>query len=172
MVIIWVLSLMVWTSCLPHFSRIPKDITDDCLVQMQLVGCLSYHRVVKPWFSFTYPNVHNDPNLTITIIHRVLQSWTSPLPEVLYVQVDNTARENKNSSVFGYLCMLVHQGLFKKIKVNSFLVGHNDQMFSTFSKKSSRYDAFTLPIMSNLIQEAYAPKPEVVHLKDMHFVEM
>ena len=159
-------------TCLPHFSRIPKDITDECLVQMHLVGCLSYHRVVKPWVFFTYPNVHNDPNLTITIIHRVLQSWTSALLEVLYVQLDNTARENKNSSVFGYLSMLVHQGLFKKIKVNFLLVGHThdhiDQMFSTFSKKLSRYDAFTLPIMSTLIQEAYTPKPEVVHLKDVY----
>ena len=159
-------------TCLPHFARLPKDIGEECLVQMHLVGCLSYHEVVKPWIYLTYPNVHNDPNLTITIIHRVLQSWVGPLPPTLYVQLDNTARENKNSSVFGYLSMLVHNGLFKKVKVNFLLVGHThdhiDQMFSTFSKKLSRYDAFTLPALSGLISRAYTPKPEVVHLKEIY----
>ena len=159
-------------TCLPHFTRLPKDIGDECLVQMHLVGCLSYNQVVKPWVFLSYPNVHNDPNLTITIMHSVLQSWIGPLPPVLYVQLDNTARENKNSSVFGYLSMLVHRGLFKKIKVNFLLVGHThdhiDQMFSTFSKKLSRYDAFTMPILANLIKEAYTPRPEVMHLKEVY----
>ena len=159
-------------TCLPHFARLPKDIAEDCLVQMHLVGCLSYHNVVKPWVFLTYPNVHNDPNLTITIIQRVLQSWIGPLPPVLYVQLDNTARENKNSSVFGYLSMLVEKGVFKKVKVNFLLVGHThnhiDQMFSTFSKKLSRYDAFTLPALCDLISQAYTPKPEIVHLKEIY----
>ncbi len=159
-------------TCLPHFARLPKDIGEECLVQMHLVGCLSYNRVVKPWVYLTYPNVHNDPNLTITIIQRVLQSWIGSLPPTLYVQLDNTARENKNSSVFGYLSMLVHRGLFKKVKVNFLLVGHThdhiDQMFSTFSKKLSRYDAFTLPALSDLISQAYTPKPEVVHLTEIY----
>ena len=42
-------------------------------------------------------------------------------------------RENKNSTVFGYLSMLVDRGILKKFKVNFFLVGHThdhiDQMF-------------------------------------------
>ena len=29
-------------TCLPHFQRLPKDIRDECLVQMHLVGCLLY----------------------------------------------------------------------------------------------------------------------------------
>ena len=28
-------------TCLPHFPRLPKDINDECLVQMHLVGCLA-----------------------------------------------------------------------------------------------------------------------------------
>ena len=139
---------------------------------MHLVGCLTYHTVVKPYVFLTCPNVHNDPNLTITIMHRVLQSWNGPLPPVLYVQLDNTSRENKNSSVFGYLSMLVQNGILKKIKVNFLLVGHThdhiDQMFSTFSKKLSRYDAFTLPVLSKLISEAYTPKPEIMHLLEVY----
>ena len=159
-------------TCLPHFPRLPKDISDECLVQMHLVGCLAYNRTVKPHVFITYPNVHNDPNLTVTVIQRVLGSWDGPLPPVLYVQLDNTARENKNSTVFGYLSMLVDQGVFTKIKVNFLLVGHThdhiDQMFSTFSRQLSRYNAFTLPHLVTIICEAYTPRPTVVHLTQIY----
>ena len=29
-------------NCLPHFQRSPNDIDHECIVQMHLVGCLSY----------------------------------------------------------------------------------------------------------------------------------
>ena len=159
-------------TCLPHMKRLPKDINDECLVQMHLVGCLAYNRSVGPHVFITYPNVHNDPNLTVTVIHRVLMSWGQRFPPVLYIQLDNTARENKNSTVFGYLSMLVNQGIFRKIKVNFLLVGHThdhiDQMFSTFSRQLSRHDAFTLPKLFDVICDAYTPRPEVLHLKEVY----
>ena len=84
------------------------------------------------------------------------------------MQLDNTARENKNSIVFGYLSMLVDRGIFKKTNVQFLLVGHTndhiDQMFSRFSKKLARSDAFTLPMLLKLITKAYTPKPDVSHL--------
>ncbi|KAH7365155.1 hypothetical protein KP509_18G011500 [Ceratopteris richardii] len=167
-------------TCLPHFYRIPKDIGDEVLVQMHLVGALVYNGTVMSKVFFTYPNVHNDPNLIVTVIHRVLQSWKGLLPPTLYLQLDNTARENKNSTVFGYLSMLVEKQVFQKVKVNFLLVGHThdhiDQMFSTFSNKLARNNAFTLPILSELISEAYTPKPEVQHLTQIydfkHFCSM
>ena len=159
-------------TCLPHLKRLPKDLNDECLVQMHLVGCLAYSGTVKPHVFITYPNVHNDPNLTVTVIQRVLMNWGHPLPPVLYIQLDNTARENKNSTVFGYLSMLVEQGVFKKVKVNFLLVGHThdhiDQMFSTFSRQLSRCDAFTLPKLFDVICDAYTPRPNVIHLKEIY----
>ena len=159
-------------TCLPHFRRLPKDVNDECLVQMHLVGCLAYNGSVKPHVFITYPNVHNDPNLTVTVIQRVLMDWGHPLPPILYIQLDNTARENKNSTVFGYLSMLVKQGVFRKVKVNFLLVGHThdhiDQMFSTFSRQLSRYDAFTLPKLFDIICDAYTPRPNLIHLKEIY----
>ena len=35
-------------TCLPHFRRLPKDIGDESLVQMHLVGCLSYCQTIRP----------------------------------------------------------------------------------------------------------------------------
>ena len=131
-----------------------------------------YSQEIKPHVYLTYPNIHNDPNLKVTITQRVLQSWPGILPPVLYVQLDNTARENKNSTVFGYLSMLVEKGIFKKIKENFFLIGHThdhiDQMFSRFCKKVARCDAFTLPMLTKLISEAYTPKPEVHNLNEVY----
>ena len=110
--------------CLPHLRRLTKDINDECLVKMHLVGCLAYNRLVGPHVFITYPNVHNDRNLTVIVIHRVMMSWGQPFPPVLYIQLDNTTSENKNPTVFDYLSMLVNQGLFRKVKVNFLLVGH------------------------------------------------
>ena len=125
-------------TCLPHFRKLPKDIGDECLVQMHLVGCLLYRHTIREQAFLTYPNMHNNPNLTVTVMQRVLQTWKGLLPPILYVQLDNTARENKNSTMFGYLSMLVDMGIFEKIKVNFLLVGHThdhiDQMFQRNSR--------------------------------------
>ena len=68
--------------------------------------------------------------------------------------------------------MLVDRGIFKKIKVNFLLVGHThdhiDQMFSRFSKKLARCDAFTLLMLSRLITEAYTPKPDIKHFDEVY----
>ena len=61
-------------TCLPHLKRLPKDLNDECVVQMQLVGCLAYNGTIKPRVFITYPNIHNDPNLIVTVIQRVLMN--------------------------------------------------------------------------------------------------
>ena len=65
-----------------------------------------------PRVYFTTPNIHNDENLKLTIIHDVISHWSSNLSEVLYLQLDNTCRENKNHIIFGYLNMLVELIIF------------------------------------------------------------
>ena len=58
------------------------------------------------------------------------------------------------------------------MKVNFLLVGHThdhiDKMFSTFSRQLSRYDAFTLPKLFGFICDAYTPRPNVIHLKEIY----
>ena len=95
-----------------------------------------------------------------------MTQWGQPFLPVLYIQLDNATRENKNSTMFGYLSMLVDQGLFSKVKVNFLLVTHThdhiDKMFSTFSRQLSRHDAFTLPklfhFMSFVLHTHHAQK--------------
>ena len=135
---------------------------------MHLVGCLAYNETIKPHVFITYLNVYNETNLTINVIQRALMCWGHSLPLVLYIQWDNTARAKKNSIVSGYLSMLVNRGVFRKVKVNFLLVGHThdhiDQMFSTFSRQLSRYDAFTLPKLFDVICDAYTTRLNVIRL--------
>ena len=45
------------------------------------------------------------------------------LSSVLYLQMDNCARENKNWMMFAYLSWLVEKGIFKKVCVGFLIVG-------------------------------------------------
>lgn len=62
-----------------------------------------------------YPH---DSNLTITLLINVLHDYAkmhSYLPENLYLQMDNTSRENKNKYVLGFFSLLVELRIFKKV---------------------------------------------------------
>ena len=45
------------------------------------------------------------------------------LSKVLYLQLDNTCRENKNWIMFAYLSWLVESGIFVKVCVGFMIVG-------------------------------------------------
>jgi hypothetical protein len=67
--------------------------------------------------SFAFVDVHlwpHDSNLTINIIVHVLLNLQQ-LPPVLYLQLDNCYRENKNQFLFGFLALLIHHKVFKEV---------------------------------------------------------
>ena len=66
-----------------------------------------------------YPH---DSNLTLTAIINVLVDFSRNyrLPEVLYIQMDNTCRENKNKYVLTFCAILVELQIFRK--VNSYRI--------------------------------------------------
>lgn len=105
------------------------------------------------------------------MIQHVLRMWDGPLPKSLYVQLDNTARENKNQLVIAYLNMLVEKDVFKKVKLGFLLVGHThdqiDQMFSRFSARLNGKDAKTTPEMCMVFQRKYSPTPEIFEVKQV-----
>jgi hypothetical protein len=108
---------------------------------------------------FIAPNIHNDANITITIIHHVLTNWFGNVPQVLYLQLDDTSRENKNQFFFGYLSMLAQMGIFKKVKFGFLHVGHThdhiDQMFSHFSVTLKSKNVGSLPSLIECIKKSY-----------------
>jgi hypothetical protein len=118
---------------------------------------------ICPRVYFTTPNIHNDANMTITIIHHALTDWFGNLPQVLYLQLDNTSLENKNQIVFGYLSMLVKLGIFQNVKVVFLLVGHThdhiDQMLSHFSVTLKMKNVGILPSLIETIKKTYYLEP-------------
>jgi hypothetical protein len=110
-----------------------------------------------PRVYFIAPNIHNDENMTMIIIHHVLTHWSRNLPQVLYLQL-----ENNNQIVFGYLSMLVEMRIFQKVKVGFLLVGnthdHIDQMFNHFLVTLKRENVGILPSLIECIKKAYIPE--------------
>ena len=86
-----------------------------------------------------------------------------PLPQCLYLQLDNCAGENKNRYVFAFLSLLVAKGIFKQVYVGFLMVGHThedvDAMFSKFSESMRVKDAFTLPQMMDIFHNSYSGHP-------------
>ena len=150
---------------LPHFTNVPKNMDAKYFIAVHVVGCLVFNHRLRAKVYLNYPNVHNDSNLTIHVIQDVLNEWEGDLPPVLYLQLDNTSRENKNKFLMAYLHMLVERGVFKKIKVGFLMVGHThdqiDQMFSRFSVKLNKRRAYRLETLEEILMDSYRPKPEI-----------
>ena len=80
-----------------------------------------------------------------------------PLPRKLYIQLDNSAKDNKNKYLMAILSLLTAWGVFKEIQVGFLLVGHThediDAYFSHLSKALKRKNMFVLAdVMKALMQ--------------------
>lgn len=110
--------------------------------------------------SWVYPFFKSDSNLTCTVILNNLTAVASRrdgvLPPVLFLQMDNCGRENKNHTVFAFLASLILHQVFKEIYVHFLPVGHThakvDQRFSRISVKIAPMDLPTLPILVDRVE--------------------
>ncbi|KAL3677794.1 hypothetical protein R1sor_020750 [Riccia sorocarpa] len=166
-------------TALQHFSKQPKSVDGAALVGVHLVGAMIFHGKLHTRAFLTYNNIKSDSNLTITVLQKILLEWEGILPPTLYLQLDNTVRENKNNILFAYLAMLLEKKVFTKIKLGFLLVGHThdfvDQMFSRFSQALRRENAFTMSRLRSVIENSYDPKPVTSILTQTwdfkHFIE-
>ncbi|KAK3734356.1 hypothetical protein QZH41_016659, partial [Actinostola sp. cb2023] len=121
---------------LPRLTVIAHAYANARQLRTHLTGILNHGRQPKGYFDlFQYPH---DANLTINILLLELTSMDY-LPDVLYLQLDNCWRENKNQFVLNFLAILVKLDIFLKVKVNFLMVGHThedvDQMFNRLIEK-------------------------------------
>ena len=108
--------------CSKHYAGILHD---------QFAACFAYAT-----------NLRGGSNVLVEITHRMLELYLkdapgNKLPPTLWIQLDNTCKDNKNRYVFGYVHMLVDNGLFQQVQINFLPVGHThcdiDQLFSRVS---------------------------------------
>lgn len=105
----------------PNISQPSKSTSSLWKVRTHLTGALVHTKMEKGKLVFAFFDLlqwPHDSNLTISILLAVLvqvQTKLHILPEVLYLQLDNTCRENKNKYVFSFLALLVQLKIFKKV---------------------------------------------------------
>ena len=81
-----------------------------------LTGVINHGYGVSCYINLlTWPH---DANLVINVLVDTILK-RERLPPVLYLQLDNTARENKNQFIMTFLSYLVQVGVFKE--VNNFI---------------------------------------------------
>ena len=69
--------------------------------------------------SFDYYQWPHDLNLTGSVLLNMLSRWCERYqpPPVLYLQLDNCVKENKNQYVLWLLALLVGLEIFEKVKI-------------------------------------------------------
>ena len=105
----------------------------------------------------------SDPNLTVECLQRTLvatEKISGELPPVLYLQLDNCWRENKNNVLVNWCASLVERGLFPGgIEIGFLPVGHThnevDQIASRISIALRRRDILTPEHLIALLKESY-----------------
>lgn len=153
----------------PHFHE-RSHATDGIELQKVFVhGCLSHGR---GGYVFTMPaHVRQGHNTTVEIIWRVLNDMLDKegkISPILLLQLDNTCKSNKGTTLFAFLFMLVHFGIVAKIVVSYLPVGHThediDQFFSRFATALRRNDAITREDLERVIFHSccYNKKPITV----------
>lgn len=157
---------------LPALKRYPKDFDDNGRMKFHLTA------VKVPSMNAVYEylytkNLQHDANTTVTVLDQVLNRVKEArgcLPPTLYLQLDNTCRENKNKTVFAYLSLLVKQGVFKRIYLGFLPVGHThfgcDQVFSRHSQFLRRMHVLSGPKLVNYLMSSYTPVPQISFLSE------
>ena len=90
---------------------------------------------------------------------------------MLYLQADNCWRENKNHCLLCYLGWLVERGVFKRIELSYFCVGHThfgpDQVASRISLCARCHDIPDREENARILRGAYSPELDFEHLDDV-----
>ena len=157
---------------IPHFARQSKQTSQMANIKTHLTGVL-VHGVQDAWGFLDCDQWPHASNLTINVLINILSMYEN-LPPILYIQLDNCYRENKNKYVIGFCCLLVELGVFEKIKIGFLMVGHThedvDQLFSRFSMYLNRKDAHSMPSLINAFEQSYSPAPTGVVMERMYNV--
>ena len=96
------------------YTRTPKlqAMSNKQQLKAQVTGVLTHGHGAFVYLQ--YGQFSGDSNLTITVLAKCLEK-ISPLPDVLYLQMDNCSGQNKNKYMLAFLAHLVHNQTFRKV---------------------------------------------------------
>ena len=118
---------------LPHFIEIDKSSSNQLKIPVYLMGVLVHgYRT----FGFTYlKNIKHGANIVIECLHHVLVDYKTnkgSIPPVIYLQLDNTSKQNKNKYMIGFLAWLVAWGVCRQVIISFLPVGHTHEDVGNF----------------------------------------
>ena len=99
---------------LPHFIQESKTTNGAWKLLTHVTGAIVHGRGHHAFLDLN--EVPHDANITLTVLTTLLQRYSHRLPPVLYLQMDNCARDNKNRFLFAFLSLLVELGIFRKVR--------------------------------------------------------
>ena len=145
---------------LPHFAQASHASNEAQKIRMYLLGCISHGRDT---YIFQAPsNYAQGHNVTIQVLFEVLLDTLrkeSTLPPILFLQLDNTTKQNKGRFLYAFLAALVDADVFEYIYVSFLPVGHThediDQFFSRISVYLRVRSALTPSEMRIRIRQSY-----------------
>ena len=145
---------------LPHFREISKLSSQVPKVKMHVYGALVHG--FKSFVSIIPDHEAQGHNVTINMLWTCITEFYKDRkyrPDVLFMQLDNTTKQNKGQYLYGFLALLVERGIFKKVVLSFLPKGHThediDQMFSRMVKFLKAYDAFTREELAKLIERCF-----------------
>jgi hypothetical protein len=156
----------------PHFKEATKEDAKGkrCYLHTQIGLVHGGARRVRVFVGFE--NIAGDPNWMIETMYRILISEErirGVLPKILYLQLDNCFRENKNTYVLVYFAWLIERGVFNQVFISFLPTGHThfdpDQVASRIAIATTHNNVTSLDGYMNLIRECYVPAPMVEHVK-------
>ena len=134
---------------LPDPVRHSKDTEPLFQQAVHVTGIVDHGGTVPAQVLFEDGRATKDSNNTINSLCHTLREHQldGPLPDVLYIQLDNATGENKNKFVLFFCALLVGAGVFEKVKLSFLPVGHThediDQLFSRFAEALRRRGCYT-----------------------------
>ena len=105
---------------LPNCSILSKSSSSLWRLRTHITGTIIHTRAPHGKVAYGFIDCLQWPhgsNLTLTILLKSIYEYQNdyPLAENLYIQMDNTCRENKNRFVLSMCAVLVQLGIFQKV---------------------------------------------------------
>ena len=158
---------------LPYWCEQSHASDETKRLKMHLYGVLVHGRQS---YVFVIPDHEKQGhNSTIQCLWKVIvdQYFANgkQLPPVLFVQLDNTTKQNKGRYVNAFLCLLIHFKVFTRIYVCFLPVGHThediDQMFSRFAIALRGRNMLSRDDMTRVLEDGFTfeggTRPKVEH---------
>jgi len=117
---------------IPYWHRVTKDHYES--LPVRLMGIIVHGHATLGYF---LPGEFlSDSNVTIECLSRALLHLGLDFikGKTMYLQLDNTAKDNKNEKVFAFVASLVSRGFIDAAEIHFLPVGHTHEVSSSFNQ--------------------------------------